>query len=348
MEWLTICPDVSTTRASRRSRRRTCWASVAGAVLLAILVRRSRDFTTATLSLMAVAIAINVTVGSLTALLRLPLYLDSVGTVLVGALAGPWAGALTGLLSNLVWSLLPIPGGAGPATAFFAPVAATVGLLAGFWASRGVFEPSVRRRSDRRVPRPRARDRCGGHRDARRPVDRRAWVRCRRIRTRSFASPSSGSPSSPSGSSRRGRAGERSSGCAVTIRGSGATSSRPRRSRPPCWSLPSSASSSHQMAISRRWSGRSGSPTAFGLWHRGSARSRHRGSLAFAWAGRGDHARLFPVWVGGFTTGIVAACIAAPIAAGAFGGVTGGGTDSSSPSFGRWGSASSSRSWPRA
>ena len=50
-------------------------------------------------------------------------------------------------------------------------------------------------------------------------------------------------------------------------------------------------------------------------------------ALAWTWAGRGEHARLFPVWVGGFTTGIVAACVAAPIAAGVFGGVTGGGTD---------------------
>ena len=46
--------------------------------------------------------------------LRLPIYLDSIGTVLVGVLAGPWAGALTGLLSNLIWSILPIPGGAEP------------------------------------------------------------------------------------------------------------------------------------------------------------------------------------------------------------------------------------------
>ena len=45
------------------------------------------------------------------------------------------------------------------------------------------------------------------------------------------------------------------------------------------------------------------------------------------WARRGEHARFFPVWVGGATTGIVAALIAAPIAAGVFGGVTGGGTD---------------------
>ena len=60
--------------------------------------------------------------------------------MLVGVLAGPWAGALTGLLSNLIWSFLPIPGGAGPIAAFFAPVAAVIGLMAGFWAGRGVFQ----------------------------------------------------------------------------------------------------------------------------------------------------------------------------------------------------------------
>ena len=49
--------------------------------------------------------------------------------------------------------------------------------------------------------------------------------------------------------------------------------------------------------------------------------------LIYRWASSGDNARLFPVWVGGLTTGIVAAAISAPIAAGVFGGVTGGGTD---------------------
>jgi energy-coupling factor transport system substrate-specific component len=51
------------------------------------------------------------------------------------------------------------------------------------------------------------------------------------------------------------------------------------------------------------------------------------GGLVFAWARRGENARLFPVWVGGLTTGLVAAAISAPIAAGFYGGVTGGGTD---------------------
>ena len=197
-----------------------------------MLVRRSRDFTTVTLSLMAVAIAINIAVGSLTALLRLPLYLDSVGTVLVGALAGPWAGALTGLLSNLVWSLLPIPGGAGPATAFFAPVAATVGLLAGFWASRGVF--GLRSDDDRiggflalafgiaaaAVAMLVAQATVGLGFD---PADPGSQVR--------FAV--SGSRSSPSASSRHGPAGGRSSGSAATTLASGGTWSPRPRSRQP-------------------------------------------------------------------------------------------------------------------
>src|SRR4029077_19486566 len=96
-------------------------------------------FSTATIALIPVAIAINVAIGALVSALRLPIYLDSIGTVLVGALAGPWAGALTGILANLIWAILPVPGGAGPTIAFFAPVAGVIGLMAGFWAGRGVF-----------------------------------------------------------------------------------------------------------------------------------------------------------------------------------------------------------------
>jgi hypothetical protein len=113
---------------------------VLGAVILAIAARRSNDLSTSVLALMPVAIAINIAVGSIVTLLKLPIYLDSIGTVLVGVLGGPWAGALTGLLSNLIWSLLPVPGGAGPVNAFFAPVAAVIGLMAGFWGARGVFQ----------------------------------------------------------------------------------------------------------------------------------------------------------------------------------------------------------------
>src|SRR6187551_1596093 len=139
-DWLTICAADQAEGCVQPVQAAYLVALIVGAVLLFVAGRRARDFTTATLSLMAVAIAINVAVGSITFALRLPIYLDSIGTVLVGVLAGPWAGALTGLLANLIWSLLPVPGGATPLAAFFAPVAATIGLMAGFWGSRGVFQ----------------------------------------------------------------------------------------------------------------------------------------------------------------------------------------------------------------
>ena len=140
LNWLTICAEGQTSGCIPTIQVVYLVALVIGAILFAIIGRRSRDLTTAVLTLMPVAIAINIAVGSIAVALRLPIYLDSIGTVLVGALAGPWAGALTGILSNFIWSILPIPGGAGPTAAFFAPVAAVIGLMAGFWASRGVFQ----------------------------------------------------------------------------------------------------------------------------------------------------------------------------------------------------------------
>ena len=134
LDWLNVCADGAATNCVQPIQLAYLVALIVGAVLFAVIARRSRDLSTATLTLMAVAIAINIAVGSLIYALRLPIYLDSIGTVLVGALAGPWAGALTGLLSNLIWSILPVPGGAGPTAAFFAPVAAVIGLMAGFWA----------------------------------------------------------------------------------------------------------------------------------------------------------------------------------------------------------------------
>ncbi len=94
-----------------------------------------RNFTTLTLALIPVAIAINIAVGQITYALKVPLYLDSIGTILVGILAGPWAGALTGLLSNFIWGLT----GWNPQYAPFAPVAALIGLLAGLLGESGLL-----------------------------------------------------------------------------------------------------------------------------------------------------------------------------------------------------------------
>ncbi len=93
------------------------------------------------LALIPLAIAINIAIGQLIAVLKLPLYLDSIGTVLVGALIGPWVAALTGALSNIIWTLL----GISPNAIWFAPVAAVIGIIAGFAGRAGVFQrPSPR------------------------------------------------------------------------------------------------------------------------------------------------------------------------------------------------------------
>src|SRR5438067_2206017 len=96
--------------------------------------RLKEDFSTRTLVLIPVAIAINIAVGQLVTILKLPIYLDSIGTVLVGALAGPWAAALTGALANIIWGLTLAP----TALPFFY-VAAVIGLMAGFFARWGIF-----------------------------------------------------------------------------------------------------------------------------------------------------------------------------------------------------------------
>ena len=94
-------------------------------------------FDTSTIVLMGVAIALNAVVGQLVGnVLKLPLYVDSIGTVLVGVLAGPLAGVVTGILSNIVWGL-ELPNAAS--TIPFAITSAVIGLLAGVAGKRGVF-----------------------------------------------------------------------------------------------------------------------------------------------------------------------------------------------------------------
>lgn len=88
-------------------------------------------FSTVTLALMPIAIALNIAIGQLIATLKLPLYLDSIGTILVGVLAGPLAGGLTGLLANFLWSFL-----FDTNTILFAPVALVIGILAGLLGNR--------------------------------------------------------------------------------------------------------------------------------------------------------------------------------------------------------------------
>ena len=97
--------------------------------------RFKEDFTTTTVVLMSIAIVINIVGGQLVSILKLPIFLDSIGTVLVGLLAGPWAGGLTGLLTNLIWGMI-----SSPVAAAFSPVAMAIGITAGLCAKYGLFK----------------------------------------------------------------------------------------------------------------------------------------------------------------------------------------------------------------
>ncbi|TIH18156.1 ECF transporter S component [Marinifilum sp. JC120] len=94
-----------------------------------------KDFNTFTWVLISVAIVLNIAVGQLVSLLKLPIFLDSIGTVLVGVLAGPWAGGIAGLLTNLIWGVI-----SSPVAAAFAPVAMVIGIVAGLCAKFGMFK----------------------------------------------------------------------------------------------------------------------------------------------------------------------------------------------------------------
>ncbi|MBP6122282.1 MULTISPECIES: hypothetical protein [Providencia] len=87
-----------------------------------------------TLALIVFSVAINMIAGQLSSMLKLPIFLDSIGTLICALLAGPWVALTSGLLTNLLWGLL-----SGPIAAAFAPVAMMIGLSAGLLARAGGF-----------------------------------------------------------------------------------------------------------------------------------------------------------------------------------------------------------------
>ena len=89
---------------------------------------------TIALALIPRAVALNLAIGAIVAALKLPVYLDSVGTILVAALAGPLAAILTGVTSNVVLGML-----SSPTFIAFIPVTAVIGATAGVASRVGAF-----------------------------------------------------------------------------------------------------------------------------------------------------------------------------------------------------------------
>ncbi|WP_088225099.1 CD3073 family putative ECF transporter S component [Desulfosporosinus sp. FKB] len=90
------------------------------------------------LALIAIGIVINIVGGTLNTALKLPLFLDSIGTMLAAVILGPWLGALTGILSNVFQGIA-----ADPITIPFAIVNGVIGLVVGFIARKRGFQDYV-------------------------------------------------------------------------------------------------------------------------------------------------------------------------------------------------------------
>lgn len=97
-----------------------------------------RDFNQMSVMLIPIAVAVNFIGGSLALTLRLPIYLDMIGTFLVGILGGPWIGLVTGVLSVVLKSIQD------PTQLPFLLVAGALGFAAGLLARSGMFLTAVR------------------------------------------------------------------------------------------------------------------------------------------------------------------------------------------------------------
>lgn len=79
------------------------------------------------LVLCALAIALNIALGVFASSLRLPLYLDTIGTIFIAVYFGPWYGAAVGGLTNLITGIL-----FNPKNIPFLIVSVVIGLVVGF------------------------------------------------------------------------------------------------------------------------------------------------------------------------------------------------------------------------
>jgi len=92
----------------------------------------SFSFTTATLVLIPAAIGINY-IGKLFAgVLKLPLWLDSIGTALASMLSGPVVGAISGAINNIIYGLTM-----DPISFVYALTSIAIGITVGIMAYNG-------------------------------------------------------------------------------------------------------------------------------------------------------------------------------------------------------------------
>ena len=95
----------------------------------------SLNFSTASLVLIPAAVGINYIGKFFAEALKLPLFMDNIGTIIAGALCGPVIGGICGALKNIIYGLT-----ASPVSLVYALTGLGIGLTAGITAYKGLFK----------------------------------------------------------------------------------------------------------------------------------------------------------------------------------------------------------------
>lgn len=90
------------------------------------------------ISFISIAIAINLIGANLALFLRLPIYLDTIGTLLIAVILGPWYATSTAFLSALInWMTTDI------FSLYYSPVAIVVAIITGILIKRNCKPSSL-------------------------------------------------------------------------------------------------------------------------------------------------------------------------------------------------------------
>lgn len=93
-----------------------------------------KEFSLQGLLLIPICVAINIVGFQICQITKIPLFLDCIGTILIGAIGGPWLTLITGLITNCINGIF------NPVYFYYAPASMLIGLAAALCARGGLFK----------------------------------------------------------------------------------------------------------------------------------------------------------------------------------------------------------------
>ena len=97
-------------------------------------MKKAKTWSTITLAMIPICLAINYVGAQIAIALKLPMYLDVIGSIMMGAICGPIPGVALGALSSAINSL------SEPTAIAYIPVTVACGLVAGLLGKAGFMK----------------------------------------------------------------------------------------------------------------------------------------------------------------------------------------------------------------